>query len=413
MSHSCRRPPSEDQLPSTGEENKSWDLSPERSKTVTQVVSHDIATQALGNIDELSFPEGGKHAWLAVVGAFFACFAAFEMTNAIGAFQNWVMTHQLRDESASAIGWLFGVNSFVLIFCGLFVGPPSDIFGMQIPLRAGAVLCVVFYVVLGYCHEYWHFMLAVGVLAGLASSLLFVPSIVTVGQYFARRRGVATGLALSGGSIGGIVVPIMLEILLPRIGWVWTTRLFALLTLVLGALACLLVRPRLAPTQTLKGFTSMLPDFSTYREGTFFATSFGIFFLDTALFIPLAYLPTYTTAQGFSTSTAYSTLVYLNVGSCLGRWIPAAVSDRIGRFNTMMITVSLCAICTLTTWLSVGSSLPGIIIYAVFFGFASGSNLSLAPVCVGQLCDIKSYARYYTTAVFLASFGYVEICAYS
>jgi MFS family permease len=76
----------------------------------------------------------------------------------------------------------------------------------------------------------------------------------------------------------------------------------------------------------------------------------------------------------------------------------------------------LCCITTLALWLpasvlptSEGNSHPAIkplaIVYAVLFGFASGSNISLTPVCVGQLCDTEEYGRYYATCYTVVSFG--------
>jgi hypothetical protein len=43
--------------------------------------------------------------------------------------------------------------------------------------------------------------------------------------------------------------------------------------------------------------------------------------------------------------------------------------------------------------------------FALLFGFASGANISLTPVCVGQLCDTASYGRYYATCYTLVAFG--------
>lgn len=38
-------------------------------------------------------------------------------------------------------------------------------------------------------------------------------------------------------------------------------------------------------------------------------------------------------------------------------------------------------------------------------GFASGSNISLTPVCVGMLCDTEDYGRYYATCYTIVSLG--------
>lgn len=44
-------------------------------------------------------------------------------------------------------------------------------------------------------------------------------------------------------------------------------------------------------------------------------------------------------------------------------------------------------------------------IFVLIFGFASGSNISLTPVCVGQLCETQNYGRYYATCYTIVSFS--------
>lgn len=44
-------------------------------------------------------------------------------------------------------------------------------------------------------------------------------------------------------------------------------------------------------------------------------------------------------------------------------------------------------------------------IFAVIFGFGSGSNISLVPVCVGQLCGTEVFGRWYAGLYTVVSFG--------
>lgn len=93
------------------------------------------------------------------------------------------------------------------------------------------------------------------------------------------------------------------------------------------------------------------------------------------------------------------------------------MADKLGRFNTMIAAIVICAVSSLALWLpcSVISEAAGggndqavlalVVTFAVLFGFASGSNISLTPVCVGQLCDTAEYGRYYATCYTLVSFG--------
>jgi MFS family permease len=101
----------------------------------------------------------------------------------------------------------------------------------------------------------------------------------------------------------------------------------------------------------------------------------------------------------------------LNVGSAIGRFVPGLFADRVGRFNSMIVLLILCGLAALGLWL------PATLIhepnmvrdmtisFALLFGFASGANISLTPVCVGQLCRTDEYGRYYATCYTLVSFG--------
>lgn len=84
----------------------------------------------------------------------------------------------------------------------------------------------------------------------------------------------------------------------------------------------------------------------------------------------------------------------------------------------MIATLSLCMLTSLAFWLPAtlmisplspqpsDSTILGLtVIYAALMGFASGSNISLTPVCVGMLCDTEEYGRYYATCYTVVSFG--------
>jgi MFS family permease len=48
-----------------------------------------------------------------------------------------------------------------------------------------------------------------------------------------------------------------------------------------------------------------------------------------------------------------------------------------------------------------------LISFAIILGFVSGGNVSLTPVCLGQLCDSRDYGRYLSGAMLVAGFGTV------
>ena len=175
----------------------------------------------------------------------------------------------------------------------------------------------------------------------------------------------------------------------------------ALIFLLLLVIANLLIRSRLPP----KKGGNVWPDFRIFRNSTFALTAVGVFFLEWGLFIPLSYISSYALGNGISLTFSYQLLAVVNAGSFFGRWLPGYIADHFGAFNTMIATVALCLVSVLAIWLTSGGSIARLCVFGVLFGFASGSNISLTPVCVGQLCETDEFGRWYATCYTVVSFG--------
>jgi MFS family permease len=358
-----------------------------------------VTTDAEGN----TYPEGGLEAWLVVLGTFLGLFGSLGLVNTIGTFQAYLQTHQLKEYSSGTNGWIFGMFAFLTFFCGVQVGPIFDARGPRLLVFIGSVFEMAMIILLGFCTQYWHFMLVIGVLGGVGASLIFTPAISAIGHYFYEKRGVATGIAATGGSVGGIVFPLILEDLFPKIGWAWATRVVALICLIVLSIANLLIRSRLPQKPFSK--ENVLPDFRIFRDPRFALTTASVFFIEWGLFVPISYISSYALDHGFSSKFSYQIIAILNAGSFFGRWLPGYFADYLGRFNTLIATVALCLLCNACLWLPAGNSMALLIVYSALFGFSSGSNISLTPVCVGQLCKTENYGRYYATAYTIVSFG--------
>lgn len=359
------------------------------------------------------YPEGGTQGWLCVFGSFMALVGSLGLVNSTGTFQAYLESHQLRQHGSGQTGWIFGLFTFLTFFCGIQIGPIFDARGPRLLVFLGSILVMVMMVGIGFCHEYWQFILTIGVAGGIGTSFIFTPSIAAVGHFFHKKRGLATGIAASGGSIGGVIIPLILESLFDKYGFEWATRVVALVCLVSLVIASALVSSRL-PTKPFSK-ENILPEFTILRECKFLLTTLSVFFIEWGLFIPITYISSYALSHGLSTKLSYQLLAILNAGSFFGRLLPGFLADSIGRFNTLIITVAFCLICNACLWMPAGDSVVLLIVYCALFGFASGSNISLTPVCIGQLCRTEHYGRYYATAYTIVSIRYVSPfpCAFS
>ncbi|KAI9725885.1 MAG: hypothetical protein M1834_009473 [Cirrosporium novae-zelandiae] len=351
--------------------------------------------------EKFTYPEGGLRAWLVVFGSFCAMMAAFGVMNTVGIFQSYLKENQLRDYDESTISWIFSVYNSLSFFCSLFIGPIFDAKGPRLLIFLGSLFTVLAFFLLGICTEYWHFMMVFGFIGGTGTSLLFTPAVSSIGHFFLKKRASATGFAATGGSVGSVIFPLLLQPLFPKIGFAWGTRILAFILIFLCICACLLVRSRLPPSKN----ANVMPDFRIFRDPAFTMVTAGVFFIEWALFVPIAYLTSYTVSVGLSETYSYQIVAILGAGSCLGRLLPGIGADYIGAYNAMIITIVPCIICTLGLWLPAGGSWAMVVSFAVVFGIASGSNISLTPVTVGKLCSIQHYGRYYATTYFIVAFG--------
>ena len=186
------------------------------------------------------------------------------------------------------------------------------------------------------------------------------------------------------------------------IGYGWAVRVLGFLLLALAVPANLFIKTRLPPS---KEPFRIIPDFAAFKNPSFALCAVGIFLMEWGLFVAVAYLSPYVTTHGQDVLFGFTINALLNVGSFFGRFIPGFLADRYGRFNVIIVTIALCAITVLALWLPAGHSVATVVAFAILFGFASGTNLGLIPVCLGQLCDVSEYGRYYSAAFTLASFG--------
>ncbi|THZ98267.1 MFS general substrate transporter [Aureobasidium pullulans] len=380
--------------------------------------------------DLTTYPEGGTRAWLVVLGAWCGLTASIGLYNTTGVFSVIISNTKLTSSSSTSIGWIFSIYAFMVWIVGVWVGPCFDVFGPRILMMTGMCCTVLGMMCLSFCTggfvPLFCIFLAFSLLTGLGSSLLLTPSMACVAHWFDARRGLASGVAWTGGGVGGVLFPLLIQGLLPHIGWAWCIRITAFILLFLCILSILLCRSRISPSPR-KDATSLwratLPDYHIFLDGTgaMAFTTLGVLFVDLAYFIPITYLPSYylsrqnlPTSSTISGSAAfgYQLLAILNASSCFGRLISGSLGDHFGHYNTMIISLFLCVVSIFALWLpdivipSASSNSPVLlIIFVIIFGFVSGSNVSLTPICLGQLCDIRDYGRYYASCYTIVAFG--------
>ena len=98
-----------------------------------------VADPAPVETEVTTYPEGGRDAWLVVVGAFCGLTASLGIYNTAGVFEVVVSKAILPEEPPSTLGWIFSIYAFVNWFCGVQIGPTFDAMGPRALIAVGTI----------------------------------------------------------------------------------------------------------------------------------------------------------------------------------------------------------------------------------------------------------------------------------
>ena len=151
-------------------------------------------------------------------------FAALALS-AIGGVGMWSVIVVLPEVQAefgvarSSASLPYTVTMITFGFGGILMGRLSDRFGIVVPVASGAVVLALGYAVASQATSLWQFILAQGLLVGVASSATFAPVIADTSLWFTRRRGIAVAIIASGSYVAGTVWPPVVQHFIESDGW--------------------------------------------------------------------------------------------------------------------------------------------------------------------------------------------------
>ncbi|KAF8880778.1 major facilitator superfamily domain-containing protein [Infundibulicybe gibba] len=329
--------------------------------------------------------DGGVDAWMTVAGTWMIQFCTYGYISAFGVYQDYYTRDFLNNKTPSDISWIGSFQLFVQYAPGILVGRAFDAGYFHHMIAIGSVIQVVSMFMLSLAHrgQYHQVFLAQAVGMGLGQSLLFLPSITIIGQHFKRRRALATGVAVSGASVGGIIWPIMLNQLSQRTSFANAIRATGAVAGALLIAANLMVKTKL-PERSNGNRFSKKPNFrAIFTDAAYLISIAAAFCISLGLFFPFFYLQLYARDKGVSPELAFYVVAILNAGSVLGRLLPNFFADKFGPYN-MLIP---CLVISSTLVFSIFGlhNFAGIAVFGLLYGFWSGSYVSLIPSLLAQL----------------------------
>lgn len=176
---------------------------------------------------------------------------------------------------------------FMMFFGGPIFGKVFDNYGPRYLLLGGTFFHVFGLMMTSLSTEYYQILLSQGICSSLGASAIFYSAMSSVGTWFFKNRAGAFGIMAAGSSLGGVLFPIMVTKLIPKIGFAWTMRVCAFMILGMLIIANLTVKSRLAPRpRKLELMEFVRP----LREPAYSLLCIASFFFFFGTFLPFNYV---------------------------------------------------------------------------------------------------------------------------
>ncbi|OCB85136.1 MFS general substrate transporter [Sanghuangporus baumii] len=344
-------------------------------------------------------PDGGLEAWLLVVGGFFLSLSTFGYFVSWGTYQAYYETVLLVSNTPSQIAWIGSLQYSLIFLPGLLAGRLFDLGYFKPTLITASAAMTIANFLIAECSKYWHFVLCQGLLLGLAAGCIYIPCIAVVSHWFKHRRPVAFAIISFGGSVGGIIYPIIVRNLLPTVGFKWTVRTIAFINLATFIFAIFTMRSRLPPPDILPNLldvrTFLTPAYLFYVLSTFVA------FL--GLYTPLTFISVSAELIGLDPSFSFYLVAIANAASAVGRLSSGVLAVSYGPVNVMVICTALAAVFTYI-WPFVTTK-ASFIAATILYGITSGAFICLFAIPVAHLGATHDVGRRTGLQMTVMAFG--------
>lgn len=330
---------------------------------------------------------GFFYGWIVVGAAFMVMFVGFGAAYSFASF--FASLEAEFGATRGDISLVFSIAGFLYFGLGAVSGLLADRFGPRIVCLAGMLITGAGLLLAAVAVELWQVYLGYGLGVGVGVGFAYVPAIGAVQHWFTAKRGLASGIAVSGIGVGTLVVPSVAAELISWAGWRDAYMLLAFGPLVIGTIAAWLIHGRpadrgLAPDggPSLTAAKAAAPVYGltlaeASRTRPFWIFFFAFVILSVGIFIPFVHMVPYAIDHGLSVEDGAALIGLIGVGSTLGRFLLGGFADRFGRRLTMAALFAGMGACFFI-WLG-SEGFLGLGIFAALFGACYGGFVALAP----------------------------------
>jgi len=345
-------------------------------------------TSAPDSVHDLA-RRSARRGWTVVAAAFLLMFAIFGCAYSFSAF--FAPLQGSFGASRGALSWVLSIAVSLLFVVGAVSGPIADRIGPREMALAGCSIVGIGLLIAAEADSLWQVYLGFGLGIGVGNGISYVPALGAVQRWFVRRRGFASGLAVSGIGVGTLVMPPLASLLIATLGWRGAyLALGAIVAAIGGGLALLLENdPRnrgLGPdgdppqpdAQTRRPPGASVSE--AIRSRHFISLYAACLICSFGVFVPFVHLVPYAGDHGVAPSSAVLLLGVIGIGSTAGRFVLGGLADRMGRQLSLLLMFAGMAL-ALAVWV-ISADFWSLAAFAFTYGVFYGGWVAILPAVV-------------------------------
>jgi MFS family permease len=244
--------------------------------------------------------------------------------------------------------------------------------------------------------------LGYGLGIGVGIGFAYAPAMGAVQRWFIKRRGLASGLAVSGIGLGTAVVPPLVTALIHWSDWRSAYLVLAAVAMIGGVAAALLIesspdRRGQFPDGAKAGGPAGPPGppgddgltlVQALRSKPFWVLYVSALLASLGISMPFVHMMPFVLDLGFGEATGAAMLGLIGLASIVGRFLVGGIADRYGR-RRAIIGINL-GLAFASAWWALSIDIWELTLFAIVFGTCYGGFVALGPAVMADYFGVRS-----------------------
>jgi OFA family oxalate/formate antiporter-like MFS transporter len=301
--------------------------------------------------------------------------------------------------------FVFSCSQVTAFVVGPIAGALAEKFGPRVVVGGGLFLSAAGLFGAALARSYVPLVFCYGMAIGVGSGSIYVPLLGLIQRWFYVRRGLASGIATAGVSVGTLTFPVLAASVADTFGWRSLYFGFAGICLSVGLLAVgvLVADPKnrgLRPDGVLEGSAPFANETTisglslkeAIRDKQFYLLYFCSFGAAVLSFMAFVHLPQQVSEASHEQMHAASTISIIGLSSLVARLGGGSWADYFGRIIMVRFALLLMLV-TCSLWALNARAESVFFIVAALFGITYGLCIALLPSIIADSFGNKQISR--------------------